>query len=159
MSSNNNQLVLQVGVRAFKTSNDGELIPLRWRTRKKWLTTCTSITLKLSCTHCMLKFLHSNALNTIGKVANGLNEPSARLSAPLGFVIAVLEACELIEGNFHGSCSQITNEWLNFISITSFGWNDCKIQRVLLPHSELYDAMSSRSSSSPTRYTAEVSLN
>ena len=111
----------------------------------KWLTNCTSITLKLLCTHCMLKFLHSNTLNTIRKVANGLNEPSARFSAPLGFVIAVLEACELIEGNFHGSCSQVSNEWLNFISITSFGRNNCKIQRVLLPHSELYDAMSSPS--------------
>jgi hypothetical protein len=28
MSSNDNQFILQIGVRAFKTSNDGELVPL-----------------------------------------------------------------------------------------------------------------------------------
>jgi hypothetical protein len=72
----------------------------------------------------MLKFLDSNTFNAFGKVTNGLDEPSAGLGTPLGFVIAVLEAGELIESNFHGGCSQVTNIWLNLISIASFGRNN-----------------------------------
>jgi hypothetical protein len=90
-------------------------------------------------THSVLEFLDRNSFSSFRKLANRLYEPSTRFSTPFRFVVTVLEAGELIESNLHGSSSQVSNEWLDFINISSLGRNDWKNQRVLLPHSELYD--------------------
>jgi hypothetical protein len=77
-------------------------------------------------THSVLEFLDRNSFSSFRKLANRLYEPSTRFSTPFRFVVTVLEAGELIESNLHGSSSQVSNERLDFINISSLGRNDWK---------------------------------
>jgi hypothetical protein len=74
----------------------------------------------------MLEFLDGNTIGSISNISNGRDEPSARLSTPFGFVIAVLEASELLESNLHGGSSQVTNVWMDLISISCFDRDNWK---------------------------------